>query len=372
MAETTISEVVVIGRRRDEPVRYPRAAVLINGEDIGGLISWSTSENEFSSPDSFGAVWAEATLPKDRGAAWFDSLEVGAELEIRCGYVNDPFSFTASDLPLVFVGAMDDITNDWMTGELIVSGRDLTAKLMEAKTSEKFINRTASDVAETLAKKYGLDAVVTATTDKVGRLYKADNVEIQSERTEWDLLSWLARESGFVTYVQGRTLYFGPRTTEEAATPFVINRSQLAADAVATGNYSRLETHRTLTVAGDITVTVRSWGQKSKTSVTKTAKRQGGGTKQEFSYNIPGLSADQAQQKANQLLAELSQHERKLDYSGPGLNVGISDLIRLEGTGTTFDALYYPEAIGREWSVDEGYSMTLSAKNHPTEDQGAL
>jgi hypothetical protein len=56
---------------------------------------------------------------------------------------------------------------------------------------------------------------------------------------------------------------------------------------------------------------------------------------QEYSYSIPGLTPEQAQQRANQLLAELSRHEVRLAMSGPADNLlRKSDLIEFTGTGT--------------------------------------
>jgi phage protein D len=377
MADTEVSELVVTAGK-DESVRTPRAVVQINGEDVDGLEAFSTSENEFSSPDTFTATWAMGGLPRGRGPRWFDGLERGAEVEILCGRVTDPASYSAADLPTVFVGLADDIAFDWVERTITVSGRDLTAKLMDEKTSEKHMNKRASDVAEALAAKHGLETDVTATTGRVGRLYKDANVDLQSERTEWDLLTWLAREEGFVTYLQGRTLYFGPRADAETSAPFVIRREAIQG-AADRGNYVRLSTARTLTVSGDLTVRVRSWNAKRKAAFTKTATRKGRreptggeGGKQIITRSIPGLTPEETQRRAEQILAELSAHARKLEYEGPAFGLRISDLIRLEGTDTGFDEVFYPEAIGREFSVSAGYTFTISAKNIPTEDQPTL
>lgn len=350
-------------------VSRPRAAALIAGTEVAGLLSFSIHENEFSSPDEFTAAFALDALAAAAGASWFDGLERATEVEIRCGEVVNAQAFTAADLPSLFVGVLDDITTDWVDGVITVTGRDLTATLNDAKTSEKHINQTASAVAQALAAKHGLTAQVTATEGKVGALYKSDHVDLQSERTEWDLLTWLARESGFVVYVTGRTLYFGPRQTPA---PFVISRTALRGE-VERGNYVRLQTSRTLSVSGDIKVTVKSWNHKQKKGFTVTAKAAGAGKgAQEYAYSFPGLTKDAAQQRANQLLAELTQHARKLDYEGPAFPLKISDRVRVEGTGGGADALFYPDSIAREWSASEGYSLTLSAKNRPTEDQTQL
>lgn len=346
----------------------PRAALLLDGQEVAGLVSFSTHQNEFTTPDEFSAVLAIGQLSQANGVAWLDGLQRGADAEIRCGAVTNAASFSSGDLPSVFVGVLDKIRTDWVAGLVHLDGRDLTAKLNDAKTSEKYINQTASQVAETLAAKYGLDTDVTATSEKVGALYKADHVDLKSERTEWDVLTWLARQSGFVTYTDGKTLYFGPRKTPP---PFVITRSAIQG-AIEAGNYVALDTDRTLTVSGDIKVTVKSWNHKAKKAYVATAKAAGAGKgTQEFAYSIPGLTKDGAQKVADQKLAELTQHARCMSYEGPAFPLKISDRVQVEGTGTGADVIFYPDSISTEWSVG-GYDLTLSAKNLPTEDQGQL
>ena len=96
-----------------------------------------------------------------------------------------------------------------------IDGRDLTARLLDARTQETFSNQTASQIAETLAARHGLTPNVTATQTLAGRYYAADHDRLtlgQFSRatTEWDLLTFLAAREGFEAYVSGQTLTFAP------------------------------------------------------------------------------------------------------------------------------------------------------------------
>jgi hypothetical protein len=42
--------------------------------------------------------------------------------------------------------------------------------------------------------------------------------------------------------------------------------------------------------------------------------------------------------------------------------------IRLVGTGTDWDQLYYPDTVTRRLSVQDGYRMDVRAKNHSVQD----
>lgn len=345
--------------------RRPRAILTIAGDEIEGWLEIETEENEFSAPDSVRVTFGMGALPADRGPKWWSRIE-DAEIEVFLGRPTDPKAFTTADLASVFVGQVDVVTLDWVERTITIDGRDKTGDLMDAKVSAKYVNLTASQIAEKIGAKYGLQVDATPTTTKAGRYYQIDHVDLQDERTEWDLLTSLAGHEGFVVYVSGRTLHFKERPGLDTTPTFLISRNEASATATESGNYEILRTERTLTVAGDISVKVRSWNAKQKKSFTKTASRggRGGGKARRFEYTIPGLTADQAQKRADSILADLSRHAMRLSYEGPGREtLRISDIILLQGTGTDFDQPYYPERITRTISKDGGFRWSIDAKN---------
>lgn len=362
-------------------LRQVRSVVTINGVACGSLVSWEAETNEFTAPDTCSAHFALSDLPAqfDEGF-WADTPS--AKIEIFVGVPLDPDKYSSADLTSVFFGDVDDPVIDWVGTDLHLTGRDLSAKMIDAKTSEKYINKTASEIASILAGKYGLTPVITATTAKAGKLYAQDHVQLKDERTEWDLLTWLARVEGFRVYVKGRELHFEPIPDPATLKPFIVKRVAPGEAKTVSGNYVSLSTGRSLTIAGDIKVTVKSWGR-SKKPVIRSAVRTGRGSgsgrgtgvkkKQEYEYSIPNLSPDQAQQKANTLLAEVSKHIMRLNFGGAASeDLHKDNVIALEGTGTSWDQTYFPETIHRQFDPEDGYSWTVSAKNKPTADEPTL
>lgn len=350
--------------------RRPRAILLINGDEIDGWTEIETEENEYAAPDTVRVKIAMSGTQADRGPAWWAAVE-NAEIEVLLGRPTDPDSFTAADLTSVFVGRVDAVSLDWVERLIHLDGRDFTGELMDARASAKFVNLTSSQIAAQIGAKYGLAVEATPTSEKAGKYYEIDHVGLQDERTEWDLLNALAAHEGFVVYVSGRTLYFKERPSLDANPAFLITRHEATADATESGNYEVLTTERTLTVAGDITVKVHSWNTKQKKRFTKTARRsgRGGGKAHTYEYTIAGLTADQAQKRADAILVDLSRHAMRLHYEGPGREtLHISDIILLQGTGTAFDQPYYPERIVRVISKDAGLTWMIDAKNRATED----
>lgn len=363
--------------------RSPRGLVKANGQAISGWIGFEVDSNNFYSADTFRARFAVSKLPASNDIAWW--LAQGQiDIELLVGFPPEPSAYSPSDLESIFVGRVDDQSVSWDGRTMEISGRDLTSVLIDAKTSEKFVNLTASEIATKLAKAHGLTPVVTATKTKAGTFYQIDKVRLQSDASEWDLLTWLAREEQFAVFVRGSELHFQPKPAE-SQDPYILRWTPGEDGGPPTVNGSRVTTSRNLSLAKDIKVTVRSWNAKNKKAFSKTAQvtrtrnavtRSAGRPVtpvQEFSYTIPGLTPEQALQRAQQLLAEQSRQEMKLSIDGPADNIlQITDVLKFEGTGTNADQVYFPDSIVRTMSLQDGYTWHVEAKNHSPETEVTL
>jgi phage protein D len=361
--------------------RQPRGIVRINGAAVPGWLEFEVENNVFFHADTFRCSFAVSALPSEYGPAWWASQST-IHIELLAGFPADPENFTAADLDSFIYGRVDEITYDASGTVIEVTGRDLTAAFIDAKTYEQFVNQTASQIATTLAQRHGMTPVVTATSTKVGSYYEIENRRVPLNRSEWDLLTWLAHEEGFSVYVAGQELHFEPQA-EPGAEQYALRWVSPTADGGApTFNGKRLVCSRNLTLANDIIVYVRSWntmqkkGFTVKAQATHTKKAIGRGSapaagpEQVYSFVRPGLTKEQAQAYANQRLRELSAHEMKISAELPGDNLlTMRTLIDLSGTGTAFDQTYYPDSIVRALSVRDGYTMRVTAKNHSPESE---
>lgn len=354
-------------------LRQPRCIVKANGAAISGWAIVELEQNEHYNPDTFRLEFALNGLPAANDAAWWAS-QTDIEIEILVGFPADADNYDETQLTSLFVGDVDEPEILWEEGRLIVHGRDKTHLLVDHKTSEKYVNLTSSQIAEKLASKYGLTPVVTATSTKAGKYYSIDHVDLKDDRTEWDLLTWLAAQEKFVVFVKGRELHFEPRKASQ--TPYTIRYQKPAVGGPPSLNGCRLTTTRTLTVARDIQVTVRSWNSKKKTAYVRKAASKSphaGVHTQKYTYSIPGLTPDEAQARADAIRDQLSKHEFKLCLEGPAdVTLGIDTLITLEGTGTAFDQSYWPESIIRRLDNAGGFDWTVNAKNHEPESSPSL
>lgn len=355
--------------------RQPRGIVRLNGVAVPGWVSWDVSSNTYYEADTFRVSFAASALPSANGPSWF-STQTELFVEVLAGFPSNPDDPSVSELQSLIYGRVDDIDFDPVSTMITVSGRDLTAVFIDAKLTGEYTNQRSSDIATGLALAHGLTPVVTATTTNVGTYYKRDQVRMQSDRSEWDMLAWLAREEGFVCYVVGQELHFEP-DLRETVEPYAIQwEAPNNTNGHPVANVQELQFQRNLTVSKGITVTVRSPSLTSKTAVVRSYPSAAksvqagkaspfGGVQTYYFTMAAGKTPDDVQKYATKKYTEIIAHEMKLHARLPGDNLlTTKNVIRVTGTGTAFDQTYFPNVITRTMSMNEGYTMTVDAKNH--------
>jgi phage protein D len=353
----------------------PRSIVRLGGTPVGGVIEWEASNNSYYEADTFSVSFAIAALPSSNNLDWF-SQQTEIFVEILAGYPANPDRPDASELSSLFYGRVDNIDPDFGQATVTITGRDLTAAFIDKKLTSEYQNQTASSVVTTLAQSHGLSTdQITATSTKIGIYFRNEQVRMQANRSEWDFIAWLAREEGFVAYVTAKSLYFGP-DPRDTSNPYVIRWSPTSkTQASPSANAITLKTSRSLTVAKGITVTVRSASLTTNTPVVQSypgnaktiqaGKASPFGAIQTYYFNAPaGLSPTQAQQYAERKYKEIISHAMKLEGSMPAdLILSVTTPMSLEGTGTSFDQVYFPRLVSRRMSEYEGFVMNFEAQN---------
>jgi phage protein D len=299
-------------------------------------------------------------------------------VELFAGFPSNPLSYGIGDLQSLILGGINNVSTNLFSdngGYLDFDGFDLSKKFVDNKTTEKYQNLTASDIATKLAIKCGLTPVVTKTTQNAGYYYNLDYVQLQNEVTEWDLLVYLAQKEGFQVFVRGTSLYFQPRPLT-SPNPYLLQAQTLENGQLATFNGSRLKVSRNLNYARDVIVKITSWNARTgrvqveargtpNKKTTLAAAAQPIGEAQTYSYTIPGLTKEQALVQAQKLLEDITLHERLIETTLPGDNLLRKDsVIQLQGVCPSADQTYYPDTITRTIVSNSGYVMEVRAKNH--------
>ncbi|MDR9060126.1 hypothetical protein FEP39_05479 [Burkholderia multivorans] len=362
----------------------PRGAVKVNGELITGWIDFEVDNNNYFSADTFRCRFAGKLLPQDRNLAWF-AQQQDMFVELFIGFPPDPVEYTPDQLQSWIYGQVDDIDIDPVTNTVEVSGRDLTRTLIDTKTIEKWPNKTASQIATLIAKEHGLTPVVQATTTNAGKLYAFDFVNLSVEHSEWDILNFLADKEGFQVWVRGQSLYFKPAPDPKKTVPYELTWAPAQdGNGIPKANFEHFRMKRALTVSRGIQVVIRSRNVRTKKTITvsyppqrpktiRVGKSTIGEGAQVYTKNIPGLDRAAALQRAQAWYQQLIAHEMNIEATMPGDNtLDTTSIIKLSGTGTAFDQLYYPDSIARAFNLAGGYEMTVHAKNHAPDSQVQL
>ncbi len=343
-------------------LRRPRLLARLNGEAVANAVSARVASNNHYAADRFSLVVALGETP---AATWMSAdrmlVEIGIGLDL-------------SSASLV-QGEVDQVEMDAVRRLVFLSGRDLTARLIEARTQESFSNRTASEIATLLAGRRGLSADVARTTTLVGRYWQLQRDRITLDQfsratTEWDLLVTLAGLEGFDVWVDGTTLHFRPRD-QTGASATVLRAS---AGPWGGANVTGLRLERSLTLARDIEVVVKSWNSCQQQSFLRRARRRGGSTGQTQRHVlvVPNLTPDEALKLAQRKLAELTRHERVVVADMPGeLAMAPRQRLRIEGTNTDFDQEYWIDEVDRILHTTRGFTQTIHARNASASALGA-
>ncbi len=294
------------------------------------------------------------------------------EIEIYTGFPADPVNFTINDLDRIFVGIIDNIDVDPVQGLVHISGRDLSALLIDEKATSSLLNKKTSEIATLLAQKHDLTPIVTETNTRAGSLFNDSSTFVVNQYSEWDLLSFFAQQDEFFVFVEGKDLHYEPLSTENQE-PYGIKINDITIDGgTLKGSVVDIKLSRGLTLARDVIVKIKSFDSYYLTAVTATARsvHKSGSSKfktQTYSYDIPNLSVDQANKRAKAILRNITQHEIILSARLPADNLlNKQSVVKLVESQTKFDQVYFIQSIQRVLDFEGTYEMFVIAKNHDT------
>ena len=347
--------------------RAPRLQLIANGQVLTGALEAEVISNNYYASDRFTATVALGPDPWAGAEFWAANSHILVDVQFS---LDGGASFTS-----LVQGAVDNISFDPNAGLVHLDGRDLTAGLIESRTQETFANRTASEIASLLAQRHNLTPCVSPTSTPVGRYYQSEHERITLDQfsrttTEWDLLVFLARQESFDLFVQGSALYFQPAAQPTGPTLALTPQDVLD-----------LRLSRSLTLARDIEVIVRSWNSRENMGLAQQLTAScldtagpSNAPPQRYVFVRPNLTADDAARFAQRMITELTRHERSISISMPGeLTLTPRSMIAIQGTGTDFDQTYYVDVIERRLRQNGGLiEHVLAHSSSPRSSQTAV
>lgn len=352
--------------------RQPRGIVQVNGVRVDGWIRFEADNNVYSEADTFRVTFALSALPAAYGDNFW-SVTNEIFIEIFAGFPVDAENYTVSELKSLVYGRVDDVEYDPVQRHLYASGRDLTAILIDARTTETFQNLTSSQVVAKIAARNGFTPVITATTGYSGKFLQTDTVKVNTQRSEWDVVTTLAAGEGFIAFIKGKELHFQP--LPPAGTNVYPLKWEPPSDQNGAYGFNgkTIQFRRSLNIAKGIVVEISFTMPNKKgtfkvrypNKATGITVGQSKSSAQLYQRTVQRITRDAALKLAQKEHASITRHEVKISATLPADNVlAVTSLIVVSGTATAFDQTYYPESVVREMDIHSGYTMTVQAKNH--------
>ncbi|MCG9968449.1 hypothetical protein L9W92_10335 [Pelotomaculum terephthalicicum JT] len=324
------------GKYRDFYAPYFK--VRVEGEDLVGQgvgINSVKVDTSVEKADSFSFTVINAYNAVNRDFDWLDQyFSAGKNIEITMGY--------ADKLETVFIGLITSVKIDFPPDgnpTITVGGMDATFKMMRGVKSRSWMNKKHSEVVSAIAGEYALKTSVDTTS------VVYDIVE-QSRATDYQFLSWMARENNYEFFVAGKTAYF--RKPHQDKTPVITlelgkNLHNLSVEIDIVDQIAKVD--------------VRGYDEKKKeeiAGVSGSVNKLGNGAKtgpailseicpnaKDYIYTNVTSKAD-ADEKATAVL-----NERAMQLvSGSGESIGLPEIragkyIKVAGAGSKLNQVYY-------------------------------
>jgi hypothetical protein len=350
-------------------LRRPRAFISVEGAQLSP-IECSVSQSAHQSADTF-----YAKLPLDNAAGldenyWADT----AEIPVTILGTND---YVAGSMVTMLVGNADEPMIDFATRSVTIRGRDLTGKLTDLKTNEKWQNLSNKDIITQLAGRVGLTVNFAGDTDQSGLQFDQDYNEISDLDACWNVIVACAKRLGCIAFIKATVLYVQP-IDQPPSDFYRITYLRPTPTQVATGNFVALQCARNLNLAKDASVEIQSWQHKQGKAITSKfeSKGKGSSSPQLYQFRAANLTKEQQDRIAKNHLRETLSHERTVDLDNLPGDVTVSPLLglALNGTGTAYDQNYIMSTVGHHFSMS-GYSMDINAhsqdanRGDPTQTQ---
>ena len=326
----------------DIAVRQIALNVVINGTNMAGAVRLELFQNGSFSADRFVVSMAFAG---PEGASYYAGLST-ALISIS---ITDSGVAPGAGSNLI-VGQIDNVEVDFGARIATLSGRDLSARLIDAEVNQSFANQTASDIATSFALAAGLTANSVPTQTPVGQYYELSYTRTAlglhtRSATQWDLLAALAEIEAYTLSVTAMTLNFVPfpAAIEPVTLTYGKDLVSLSIDRAASLSNAQ--------------VMVRSWNTR-----LKTAHVSSQGTGMSTTLIRPNLMPDQVSNIASAKQAELAGQTCCLRATMPGeTNLVPQTWINLQGTSTSFDRNYLVQAVERYVDAERGFIQVVEA-----------
>lgn len=258
----------------------------------------------------------------------------------------------------LLTGEVDLVDYDYVGRIIHVEGRDKSAKLHDERSAEKWQNKKTTDIVKELAERVGLKVDAKALSTMAGKMLEADHVKLTDGVSYSHVIQKLAELDGARWWVDADgLLHYQPFSSSIGAYPIFIDQSSqpIRSDCL------HLRVRHDLQEAKDIEVEFKGWHPRNKTVHRHKTTIPGRGGSKRYTYSVPGILQDQAQQYARSFAAERARREITVSATVVGdPTVAAGMALTLQGTDT-FDQTYDIDTVHHDFGM-RGHTTHLTAR----------
>lgn len=265
---------------------------------------------------------------------------------------------TRGQTATLITGEIDEVGFDYLHRQIHFSGRDMSAKLHEHITSEKWLNKKPSEIVQDLAGRVGLSGNIIASTVKAGKQLQQDFVKLSENNSFARIIHEMSRLDGARWWVDALGKFnYVPYGSQIGVYSISINQDSepIVSDCLS------LNIRHNLQAGRPQQVTVKGWHPKKREIVSSSSNVGGNGPARSYNYQVPTITQDGASRHSKSEAAEKARHEFTISATvvgDPSVQVGMG----LQLSGSDFDQTFDIDCVHHDFGMS-GHLTHITARS---------
>lgn len=293
------------------------------------------------------------TIPISEEGAYDALAQIGGDDEVTIEVM------TRGATSTLITGQIDDVDFNYIGRKIIVTGRDKSAKLHENKSSEKWVNKSTTDVVKDLVGRVGMSGTFGSLGTMAGKILEQDFVKLSDNVSFAYVIHKMAERDGARWWVDANgQFHYAQLNSPTGVYSIYVDQSAMPIRS----DCLHLRVTENKQAAKSIKASVKAWHPKDKKVYEHTTTIPGKGGTKEYSYHIPTLKQDQVEAHAKAQANEKARHELKVRASVVG-DPTVAAGMGLSLTGTRYyDQTFDIDTVVHDFGMS-GHTSHITARS---------
>lgn len=325
--------------------RSPILSTLVDGAEVQGVLDARVVSTNYYSSD-----WFEVSFSLDLP----QSPSINFWTTVRNPLIEIKGTLRKEDPPTsLILGHADSVSIDTRHRVVMVTGRDLSALMVDTSINRSFPNQSAGEIVTFIAAFHGLIPRVVPTADLVGRLYGGSHIisldTYQSRSlSDWDIIVRMAMQYGYDAYVDGRSFFFHPTFDKKNG-----------ALVIGPGDCTQMRVTRDICLERRRPARLISWNQQMQQEIAEAALSGSDAlSEQSLEFFEPNVNHEHLASVITRASRARSAKGLRVQLTMPGeTTVSARSQLLLQGVADPIDGKYDIESVERTFNIRTGFTQ---------------